>query len=48
MEAQKSEHYWYGVTNPLFDVMLGTFRDEQQVEKSETARNLEGKEDARL
>ncbi|KEQ21724.1 sterol desaturase family protein [Paenibacillus tyrfis] len=44
----KSEHYWYGVTNPLFDVMLGTFRDEQQVEKSETARNLEGKADSRL
>ncbi|MFB6364316.1 sterol desaturase family protein [Paenibacillus elgii] len=44
----KSKNYWYGVTNPLFDVMLGTFRDEQQVEKSETARNLEGKADARL
>ncbi|XOK62502.1 sterol desaturase family protein [Paenibacillus elgii] len=43
----KSEHYWYGVTNPMFDVMLGTFRDEQQVEKSETARNLEGKADSR-
>lgn len=44
----KSEHYWYGVTNPLFDVLLGTFRDEQQVEKSETARNLEGKTDSRF
>ncbi|WP_025026266.1 sterol desaturase family protein [Caldalkalibacillus mannanilyticus] len=37
----KNENYWYGVTHPLYDVLLGTFEDEKNVEKSETARNLE-------
>lgn len=37
----KNERFWFGVTNPLFDVMMGTFKDEKEVEKSETARNLE-------
>ncbi|MCX7570221.1 sterol desaturase family protein [Tumebacillus sp. DT12] len=37
----KSEHYWFGVTNPLLDVLLGTFPPEKSVERSETARNLE-------
>ncbi|WP_018133006.1 sterol desaturase family protein [Effusibacillus pohliae] len=37
----KNEHYWYGVTNPAFDLLLGTFKDEKTVPKSKTARNLE-------
>lgn len=37
----KNENYWYGVTHPGFDYALGTFRNQEQVEKSPTARNLE-------
>jgi 4-hydroxysphinganine ceramide fatty acyl 2-hydroxylase len=37
----KNENYWYGVTTPTFDVLMGTFKDDKEVEKSETARNLE-------
>jgi sterol desaturase/sphingolipid hydroxylase (fatty acid hydroxylase superfamily) len=37
----KNENYWYGVTNPVFDVLLGTFKDQKDVEQSKTARNLE-------
>ncbi|MGF9910946.1 sterol desaturase family protein [Brevibacillus porteri] len=37
----KNEHYWYGVTSPVFDVMLGTYKNEQDVEKSSTVRDLE-------
>ncbi|WP_139491462.1 sterol desaturase family protein [Brevibacillus dissolubilis] len=37
----KNENYWYGVTNPAFDVLMGTFPNEKQVEKSKTARDLE-------
>lgn len=37
----KNENFWYGVTNPSMDYLLGTFRDEKDVEKSITARNLE-------
>jgi 4-hydroxysphinganine ceramide fatty acyl 2-hydroxylase len=40
----KNENYWYGVTTPVFDCILGTFPDEKDVEKSLTARNLEGRE----
>jgi len=36
-----NEHYWFGVTNPGFDYMMGTFKDRDQVEKSPTARDLE-------
>ncbi|MBM7702466.1 hypothetical protein JOC83_001300 [Bacillus iocasae] len=36
----KNEHYWFGVTNPTLDYMMGTFKDEREVEKSETARKL--------
>ncbi|KEO83912.1 sterol desaturase family protein [Tumebacillus flagellatus] len=36
----KSEHYWYGVSNPLMDYLMGTFRDEKAVEMSPTARKL--------
>ena len=37
----KNENYWYGVTNPTLDFLMGTFKDEKKVEKSDTARNLE-------
>lgn len=37
----KNEHYWYGVTNPVLDVLMGTFEHEKNVERSTTARNLE-------
>lgn len=39
----KNEHYWYGVTNPVFDIILQTYKDEKGVEKSDTTRNLENK-----
>ncbi|MDE5414785.1 sterol desaturase family protein [Alkalihalobacterium chitinilyticum] len=37
----KNENYWYGVTNPAYDFLLGTFKDQKDVESSETAKNLE-------
>jgi sterol desaturase/sphingolipid hydroxylase (fatty acid hydroxylase superfamily) len=37
----KNENYWYGVTNPTFDFLMGTFKDQKDVELSITARNLE-------
>jgi 4-hydroxysphinganine ceramide fatty acyl 2-hydroxylase len=37
----KNERYWYGVTNPALDRLLGTWAEEAAVDKSETARNLE-------
>lgn len=37
----KNENYWYGVTNPVYDWALGTFKDQSQVEQSSTARDLE-------
>ncbi|WP_088009299.1 sterol desaturase family protein [Indiicoccus explosivorum] len=37
----KNENYWYGVTHTSIDKTLGTYRDQKQVEKSATARNLE-------
>ncbi|WP_164670879.1 sterol desaturase family protein [Virgibacillus doumboii] len=37
----KNENYWFGVTHTSADKTLGTYRDHKQVEKSETARNLE-------
>jgi 4-hydroxysphinganine ceramide fatty acyl 2-hydroxylase len=42
----KNENYWFGVTNPTFDFLMGTFKDEKDVEKSLTARNLEQKGDS--
>lgn len=39
----KNENYWYGVTHTSIDRTLGTYKDQSQVEKSETARNLEGR-----
>ncbi|MBN8207734.1 sterol desaturase family protein [Bacillus sp. NTK071] len=37
----KNENYWYGVTNPFVDIILGTFKDEKTVDKSKTAKSLE-------
>lgn len=37
----KNENYWYGVTHTSFDKTLGTYKDQNEVEKSETARNVE-------
>ena len=37
----KNENYWFGVTNPSMDLLMGTFKREKDVEKSQTARNLE-------
>jgi len=37
----KNENYWFGVTHMTVDKTLGTYKNHQAVEKSETARNLE-------
>ncbi|AHD05525.1 hypothetical protein ERICI_02230 [Paenibacillus larvae subsp. larvae] len=37
----KNEQYWYGVTNPVFDLTLHTYKDGKEVEKSGTTRNME-------
>ncbi|ASN07199.1 sterol desaturase family protein [Virgibacillus necropolis] len=37
----KNENYWFGVTHTSVDKTFGTYRDQKQVNKSETARNLE-------
>lgn len=41
----KNENYWYGVTNPSMDYIMGTFKDEKTVEKSPTARKLDDKKE---
>ncbi len=38
----KNEHYWYGVTNPLFDYLFGTYKDQSEAERSTTVRDLHG------
>ena len=37
----KNENYWFGVTHTSIDKTFGTYKDQKQVEKSKTARNLE-------
>ncbi|GIO01507.1 hypothetical protein J5TS2_21750 [Brevibacillus halotolerans] len=37
----KNENYWYGVTNPALDLLFCTYKNEKQVNRSSTARNLE-------
>ncbi|CAH2715311.1 hypothetical protein BACCIP111895_02495 [Neobacillus rhizosphaerae] len=37
----KNENYWFGVSNPIVDVIFGTFKEETEVESSKTAKNLE-------
>lgn len=36
----KNENYWFGVTNPLGDHVLGTFPEKSAVETSETCKTL--------
>ncbi len=36
----KNEHYWFGVTNPIGDMVLRTYPDKTKVTTSETARTL--------
>lgn len=38
----KNEHYWYGITTPLADILFGTFKKPAMVSKSETAKTLTG------
>lgn len=40
----KNENYWYGVSNPLFDIVFGTLKDEKDVPTSSTAKDLEGRD----
>lgn len=37
----KNENYWFGVTHMTVDRTLGTYKNHREVERSETARNLE-------
>lgn len=37
----KNENYWFGVSNPFFDIIFGTLKDEKSVETSKTAKDLE-------
>lgn len=39
----KNENYWYGVSNPFFDMIFGTWKDEKEVETSPTAKDLENR-----
>lgn len=41
----KNENYWFGVTTPTYDFLLGTFKNQKKVEKSATARNLEKRDE---
>jgi 4-hydroxysphinganine ceramide fatty acyl 2-hydroxylase len=36
----KNEGYWFGVSNPSMDYLMGTFKNEKDVPRSENARNL--------
>ena len=36
----KSEHYWFGVTNPIGDIVLRTYPNQSTVTLSSTARTL--------
>lgn len=37
----KNENYWYGVTSPAYDYLMGTFKNQKDVAQSKTAKNLE-------
>lgn len=39
----KNENFWYGVTTPALDILLGTFKDEKDVPRSQTAKDLENR-----
>jgi len=36
----KNEHYWWGITNPIGDVLFGTFRSNNSVKKSDTVKTI--------
>lgn len=36
----KNEHYWYGVTNPSLDMLLGTYKPEKEIASSGTTRTI--------
>jgi 4-hydroxysphinganine ceramide fatty acyl 2-hydroxylase len=36
----KNEHYWFGVSNPVFDAVHRTYRNPEAVPRSTTARVL--------
>jgi sterol desaturase/sphingolipid hydroxylase (fatty acid hydroxylase superfamily) len=36
----QNEHYWFGVTHPVLDVLFGTAKPAKAVERSKTARTL--------
>ena len=36
----KNEHLWFGVTNPSVDVLMRTYRNVQDVERSTTVREI--------
>jgi sterol desaturase/sphingolipid hydroxylase (fatty acid hydroxylase superfamily) len=38
----KNENYWFGVTNPSMDILIGTYRGPHDAAKSGTTRNLFG------
>ena len=38
----KNENYWYGITNPLADIIFGKFKNPETVEKSPTVKTLTG------
>ncbi|MBO1578503.1 sterol desaturase family protein [Bacillus sp. XF8] len=37
----KNENYWFGVSNPVYDFLFGTYKNGKDVELSRSARNLE-------
>ncbi|WP_408608652.1 sterol desaturase family protein [Exiguobacterium flavidum] len=39
----KNENFWYGVSNPLGDLVFGTLKDEKDVPMSKTAKDLEAR-----
>ena len=44
----KNENYRYGVTNPAYDFLMGTFKDQKDVAQSKTAKNLEKRGDQKI
>ena len=38
----KNEHYWFGVTSPIVDMLCGTHKPVEQVPQSPSARRLHG------
>lgn len=39
----KNENFWFGVSNPFFDIIFGTLKDEKTVENSKTVKDLENR-----